>query len=191
MPDQSSASPVRPSVIRDLDGRFPPAAASPPRPSAAFWAPLAGVTLLDVATKYLAHVRLQPEYMPRDVLGDTLRWTLLYNPGAAFGLHLGPYSRWIFLAITIVMLGVVWQLYRNTPNDRWVRAVALGLVAGGAMGNFINRIWSERGVVDFIDVGIGASRWPAFNVADIGVTTGAVLLALVLYREDQREHRIP
>lgn len=190
MPDQLSNSPVRLSVIRDLDGRFPRAVASPPRPSAAFWVPLAGVTLLDVATKYLAHVRLRPEYVPRDVLGDTLRWTLLYNPGAAFGLHLGPYSRWIFLAITLVMLGVLWRLYRSTPRHQWVRAVALGLVAGGAAGNFINRIWSERGVVDFIDVGIGASRWPAFNVADIGVTTGAILLALVLHREDQREPRL-
>lgn len=185
MPDQSSELPVRPSVIRDLDGRFPQALGSPPRPTVAFWVPLAGVTLLDVATKYLAHIRLRPEYVPRDVLGDTLRWTLLYNPGAAFGLHLGPYSRWIFLAITVAMLGVVWRLYQITPKPQWVRAVALGLVAGGAMGNFINRIWSERGVVDFIDVGIGGTRWPAFNVADIGVTTGAMLLAFVLYREDQ------
>lgn len=184
MIDHMPDSPVRPSVIRDLEGRFPRAAAAPSRPAASFWTPLVGVAVLDVATKYLAHVRLRTAYVPREVLGDALRWTLLYNPGAAFGLHLGPYSRWIFLGITAVVLVILWQLYRATPPDRWVRALALGLVAGGAVGNLINRIWSARGVVDFIDIGIGGSRWPAFNVADMGVTAGALLLVIVLQREE-------
>lgn len=186
--DHVPHSPVRPSVVRDLEGRFPGAAPPRARPVAPFWVPLAGVAMLDVATKYIAHVRLRPEHTSREVLGDTLRWTLLYNPGAAFGLDLGPYSRWIFLGITILMLGILWRLYRATPPHRRLRALALGLVAGGALGNLINRIWSARGVVDFIDVGIGSWRWPAFNVADIGVTTGAILFALVLQREEAREH---
>ena len=186
MIDQMPDSPVRPSVIRDLEGRVPAATAAPSRTAASFWTPLVGVALLDVATKYVAQLQLRLAYVPQDVIGDTLRWTLLYNPGAAFGLHLGPYSRWIFLGITAVMLIVLWRLYQATPPDRWARALALGLVAGGAAGNLINRIWSARGVVDFIDIGIGASRWPAFNVADMGVTTGALLLAIVLQREEAR-----
>lgn len=186
MIDQMPDSPVRPSVIRDLDGRFPRVTATHSHTAASFWTPLVGVAVLDVATKYLAQLQLRTAYVPQDVLGDTLRLTLLYNPGAAFGLHLGPYSRWIFLGITAVMLVVLWRLYRATPPDRWVRALALGLVAGGAAGNLINRIWSARGVVDFIDVGVGASRWPAFNVADMGVTTGALLLAIVLQQEEGR-----
>lgn len=189
MLDHMPDSPIRSSVMRDLDGRYAPAEIPPLRPIASFWFPLVGVTVVDVATKYIAHVRLRPEHVPREVIGDTLRWTLLYNPGAAFGLSLGPYSRWLFLALTVIVLGILWRLYRTTPRDGWVRAVALGLVAGGATGNLINRIWSVRGVVDFIDVGIGSWRWPAFNVADIGVTTGAVLLALVLHRSGPRADR--
>ena len=57
---------------------------------------------------------------------------------------------------------------------------------GGALGNLINRIWSTAGVVDFLDVGVGASRWPTFNVADVGVCVGAFLLALVFWGEDRR-----
>ncbi|MDQ6829695.1 MAG: signal peptidase II [Gemmatimonadota bacterium] len=55
---------------------------------------------------------------------------------------------------------------------------------GGAVGNLINRILSARGVVDFLDLGSGTARWPTFNVADIGVSVGAVLLAWVLWREE-------
>jgi signal peptidase II len=59
------------------------------------------------------------------------------------------------------------------------------LVAGGAVGNLIDRIRSPAGVVDFIDIGIGFHRWPTFNVADMAVTTGAFLLAWVLWMEDR------
>ena len=151
-----------------------------------FWSALSGIALADVVTKYAAHTYLVPEHMPRDVVGDTLRLTLVYNPGAAFGLNVGEYSRWVFLVLTLGALVVLWRLYRETkPSDR-VRALALGLVCGGALGNLINRLWSVRGVVDFIDVGVGQHRWPAFNVADIGVSVGALLLAWVLWAEDRK-----
>lgn len=150
-----------------------------------FWLALIVVAVADVVTKYLAHTRLLPQYAPRELVGDSLRLTLVYNPGAAFGLYLGAFSRWIFLLLTIVALVVVARLYRSTlPHERW-RALALGLVSGGAVGNLINRVWSARGVVDFIDVGVGGWRWPTFNVADIGVSVGAFLLAWVFWREER------
>jgi len=62
---------------------------------------------------------------------------------------------------------------------------ALCSVTGGAFGNFIDRIISPRGVVDFLDVGVGAWRWPTFNLADIAVSTGAILLAIVLWNEEE------
>ena len=105
-------------------------------------------------------------------------------PGAAFGLSLGPHSRWLFTALALVVLVFLWRMYRATPPGDWVQALALGLVSGGAIGNAVNRIWSERGVVDFLDVGIGDARWPTFNVADIAITIGAFLLAWILWRED-------
>ena len=75
----------------------------------------------------------------------------------------------------------------SSPRGDRFRELALGLVTGGAVGNLIDRIRSHQGVVDFLDVGIGALRWPTFNVADIGVSCGAIALALSLWREDVRK----
>ena len=143
-----------------------------------------GVVLGDAFTKMLAYDRLMPLRVPRDVLGETLRLTLVFNPGAAFGLNFGPYSRWIFTALTLGALALLGQLYRATRAGDWLRTLALALVCGGAAGNLVDRLKSGRGVVDFIDVGIGSSRWPTFNVADMALSCGAVLLAIVLWRED-------
>ena len=149
-----------------------------------FFGVAASVVLADAFTKILAVDRLMPSRMPRDVLGETLRLTLVFNPGAAFGLHLGPYSRWIFTALSIGALLLLWELYRTTRHGDWVRTLAISLVCGGALGNLVDRLKSGRGVVDFIDVGVGSVRWPTFNVADMAVSCGAVLLAIVLWRED-------
>jgi signal peptidase II len=73
----------------------------------------------------------------------------------------------------------------TTPTDRF-RLLALGLVAGGAAGNMIDRIRSSQGVADFFDLGIATVRFPTFNVADIGVSAGAVLLAVSFWLADSR-----
>lgn len=149
-----------------------------------FWTAALLILVLDIVTKYVVHTRML-EHSVREVLGDWVRLTLLYNPGAAFGLSLGPSSRWLFTALTIGAVVILGNFYRATaPGDR-TRALAIGLVTGGALGNLVNRFWSSRGVVDWIDVGIGEHRWPSFNVADIGVSVGAVLVAFVLWREDR------
>jgi signal peptidase II len=109
----------------------------------------------------------------------------VYNPGAAFGLDLGPQSRWIFAVLTVVALVILARLYRATAAGHSARAVALALVCAGAVGNLIDRVRSFFGVVDFIDVGIGDARWPTFNVADMAVSVGAALLAWVLWQEDR------
>ncbi len=154
-------------------------------PAGRFW-PLVGAILgLDVVTKLWAERALAPVHVPHDVVGDVLRFTLLYNPGAAFGLYLGGYSRWIFMGLTLVALVIIGSMYRQTRRDDLPRTVALAMIFAGAIGNLIDRIRSERGVVDFIDIGIGDARWPTFNVADIGVSCGALLLAWVLWREDR------
>ena len=156
------------------------------RPSAALFFPLAiVVVILDQVTKAIASTALMPRGVPREVFGNGFRWTLVYNPGAAFGLHLGPYSRWIFLVLTLGALVILWRLYQQTPAGAWLRTIAISLVTGGAIGNLIDRIRSPLGVVDFIDVGIGTTRWPTFNVADMAVSTGAFLLAWVLWGEDR------
>jgi signal peptidase II len=91
----------------------------------------------------------------------------------------------VFLLLTIGALVILGQLYRQTrPGDR-PRTLSLALVCGGALGNLIDRIRWDRGVVDFIDVGIGTMRWPTFNIADMAVSTGAFMLAWVLWGEDR------
>lgn len=177
----------RKRISRGVTGREVPMAAeesagAQPK-SWVFWSAFLAIAVLDVITKYVAHTRL-PLYRPHEVLGDVFRITLAYNPGAAFGLSLGAYSRWLFTALAVVVLVFLARMYRATRPDDWVQALALGLVTGGAIGNVINRLWSRRGVVDFLDVGIGDVRWPTFNIADIGITTGAILLAWTLWHED-------
>jgi signal peptidase II len=150
-----------------------------------FWGTLITVVALDLTTKLIAAATLSPQHIPHEILGNHLRLTLVYNPGAAFGLNLGAYSRWIFMALTAGALVILGRLYQATRQTDYLRVLALGLVCGGAVGNLIDRIRSATGVVDFIDVGIGDLRWPTFNVADMAVSVGAFLLAWVLWGEER------
>ena len=149
-----------------------------------FWPVLLTVLMADCASKRAAEARLEPS-TPRPVAGDVVRFTLGYNRGAAFGIEVGDRGRWVLIALSSTALVILLGLYRRAhPHDtRLVTAVAL--VAGGALGNLLDRVWSPQGVVDFIDVGIGAARFWTFNVADMGISAGAILLAVALWRRSQ------
>jgi signal peptidase II len=150
-----------------------------------FWAAAVATVALDLVTKLIAEATLL-RTPGVSVFGDWFQLRLVYNQGAAFGLHVGPYSRWIFFTVALVAVFVLARMSRSGPAGDRFRQLALGLVAGGAAGNLLDRIRSSRGVVDFLDVGIGALRWPTFNVADIAVSCGAIALAISLWREDAR-----
>jgi signal peptidase II len=153
-----------------------------------FWGVAVAVVAIDVATKWLAVRYLSPPHIPHPVIGDVVRLTLAYNPGAAFSMHLGPYSRYIFGAFALVALVVLWNLYRRSHPSELLLSFALGLAWGGAAGNFIDRVRSHRGVIDFIDIGVESWRFWTFNVADSAVTVGAIILAWLLAREERRAH---
>lgn len=150
-----------------------------------FWGAATSAVVLDVITKVLAERYLYLHF-PRRVIGDVVRLTLAYNPGAAFSMSLGAASRFVFGAFALVALVILWRLYRTALPSERLKVFALGLAWGGAAGNLIDRFRSPKGVVDFIDIGVGSVRFWTFNVADSAVTVGAVILGLVLLREDRQ-----
>jgi signal peptidase II len=164
------------------------------RKAKAFWPLLFLLVFADCTTKRLAEQHLMPEHVPHPVVGDFVRLTLGYNPDAAMGISLGDHSRVGFTLIAIIVVGVLTSVYRTTPSQDGMQATALALVAGGAIGNVMDRFRAPggryRGVVDFIDIGVDGWRFWTFNLADVGVTCGAILLALLLLRRSD-EHARP
>jgi signal peptidase II len=154
-----------------------------------FWGAAIVVVALDAVTKYFAERMLFPPHVPHRIIGDAVRFTLAYNPGAAFSMSLGPYSRYIFGSFAVIALVALWQLNRKTASHEWTKSLALGLAWGGAAGNLIDRIRSPLGVVDFVDVGVGSIRFWTFNVADSAVSVGAVLLGWIILQEERQQHR--
>jgi signal peptidase II len=156
-----------------------------------FWPLAATLLVADCATKTLAVEDLSPANVPHAVVGDWLRLTLDYNTGAAMGLTLGADSRIGFAVLAICALALLINFYRATPPAETSRAFALALIVAGAAGNLLDRLRSPLGVVDFIDVGVGAHRFYTFNVADACITVGALVLAVVLWRTPPRFEREP
>lgn len=112
-----------------------------------------------------------------DVLGP-LQLTLSHNRGVAFGLAGGGGA--VLVLVAALALGVIGYIFARsaTRPGMWVAA---GLLAGGALGNLADRLRADQ-VTDYIDVG----AWPAFNLADIAITLG-ILLLVFLYLRDERE----
>lgn len=134
------------------------------------------VVVSDVLTKQVALAMLPPPGLTVHVLGEYVRFSLAFNRGAAFGMTVGPWSRVVFSVFALAMVAGLWMYAGRlfAPLTRLV--IAFGLVAGGAVGNLIDRVRWDRGVVDFIDIGVGLTRFWTFNLADSAITIGAVLL---------------
>ncbi len=152
-----------------------------------FWPLVIALLLTDCATKRAVEHRLAVGE-PQPVVGEVVRFTLSYNTNAAMGLQLGgPSRRLVLSALTIAALLVLGLLYHRTGPSERLRVIGVALIAGGALGNLVDRLRSTAGVVDFIDVGVANVRFWTFNVADMGITAGAVLLLLALGWKRQRE----
>jgi signal peptidase II len=147
-----------------------------------FWPLALALLVADCASKRAVESRLDVG-VPTPVVGETVRFTLSYNTNAAMGFQLGGQQRRLVLSgLTIAALIVLGLLYHRTrPADR-LRVIGVALVAGGALGNLMDRVRSAAGVADFIDVGAGSVRFWTFNVADMGITVGAILLMLAFGR---------
>ena len=145
-----------------------------------FWPLALALLFTDCATKRAVEHRLTVG-APEPVVGGVVRFTLSYNRDAAMGIQVGGQSRRLVLsAMTIAALLVLGVLYHRTRPSERLRVIGVALVVGGALGNLVDRIRSSAGVVDFIDVGIKNVRFWTFNIADMGITVGAVLLLLAV-----------
>jgi signal peptidase II len=136
---------------------------------------------LDQFTKYLveSNLALFEVYAPVPSLEPYFRIFHIYNTGATFGLFAGGGDIFRYLAI-VVSLGIIYYNHILPGNQRLLR-LALGLQMGGALGNMIDRFRIGH-VTDFIDIG----PWYIFNLADLSVVSGAVILGILVLRESRQ-----
>jgi signal peptidase II len=146
---------------------------------------VAVLVFLDIVTKQWALRALDHGYTVQ-ALDGWLPLTLAFNKGIAFGLGFPGMGRWLLVVASLFIIYVLLRLLREAEaGDVW-RVLAIGLVTAGAVGNLIDRVRWDRGVVDFIGpYNLGFMHWPIFNIADMAITTGAVLLGLSLLREER------
>ncbi|MDA8369945.1 MAG: signal peptidase II [Nocardiopsaceae bacterium] len=132
----------------------------------------------DYATKEIALDRFVPGESV-EVVGDLLKFTLVFNTGAAFSIGSGV--PWVFFLIASGVVGYILFMARKLYSVGW--AVALGLILGGATGNLIDRVMRppaplHGAVVDWIQI----PNWPVFNLADSGIVVGGALAIVLAFK---------
>jgi len=146
------------------------------------------VLLLDQLVKIIIKINL-PLYDSRQVFGDFFLLTHVRNTGAAFSISLGDpsFNRIFFIVMTIFAIGfVLYLIYKSTTK---LQRIALSMILGGALGNFVDRVLFGY-VTDFFDMDfpdIIMQRWPVFNIADssIVVAMGLMILDMLINRHPE------
>ena len=139
--------------------------------------------VVDQVTKYAASIYL--DYGERRAVTEFFNWTLLHNTGAAFSFlaDAGGWQRAFLIGVAVVIsASLLGWLWRGVTSQG--QTIALSAILGGALGNLTDRLLRGH-VVDFLDFHYAQYHWPAFNLADVWITTGAALLmwAHAQYRE--------
>lgn len=148
------------------------------------------IVALDQITKFWALAALSDQpYI--EVIGSAVRLTLVYNYGGALGTNFGPTG--FYLAMSMAVLGILFYFlwsYRKHPS----LSVPLALIAGGAIGNIIDRIRLGKVVdwidVDFVDIslfGYQLERWWTFNVADAAISVSLILMLWSSFRHQDKD----
>ena len=143
--------------------------------------------VLDQATKQITRMTMTIGQSV-EVIGNFVRLTFVENRGMAFGIQIGNGAVFTLLSI-VASIGIGIYLYFQRHEGRGV-TVSLSLILGGAIGNLIDRILFGR-VVDFVDIGIGTTRWPVFNVADSAVVIGMAVLIVTTYLSERSASSSP
>ena len=146
------------------------------------------VVLIDQITKIWVDKTMNL-YESTPIVPGLLDLHYIRNTGAAFGFLSGSHAGFripFFILVSSVAIGIILFLFYKLEESEVMMPLALSLVLGGAIGNLIDRIRLGE-VIDFILFHYKAFRWPAFNVADIGITVGVALLVLKIFLLDKRE----
>ena len=146
------------------------------------------VVIIDQFTKLwiMANFALHEQ---QNVIPDLFDLVYVTNTGAAFGFLAGSKSglrQLFFLGVGIIALVVIVFAYGHLKKQGKIFVYSLGLIAGGAIGNLIDRV-RFGSVVDFLDFYLGSHHWPAFNVADSAITVGVGLFMLGTLLQHRRE----
>lgn len=142
------------------------------------WLTMAGILIIDRLIKIAVMAYLIPNET-KAMIPQVFHLTLVFNPGAAFGLMAG--WTWIFvITAVLVLLGIIYAQFRLKIENRFIR-LAMGMIGGGALGNLLDRILTGK-VIDYLDFRL----WPfVFNFADSMIVIGTVLLLVCFYRQEQ------
>lgn len=141
------------------------------------------VIAIDQWTKLWAVSNIPP-FISYNVIPGFFDLVNVRNRGAAFGfLNRSDieWQFWLFFAAAITAVGAIILMTRSAKSNKYL-FTGFGLIMGGAIGNLIDRI-RIRAVIDFLDFYIGSYHWPAFNVADMGICLGAMLVCVAVYKQ--------
>ncbi|MFR6473396.1 signal peptidase II [Turicibacter sanguinis] len=131
--------------------------------------------VLDQVTKYLVASQMTiGQSIP--IIDNFLYITSHRNAGAAWGIFQGKMMFFYLITLAVIAIVIVWMTRLDIKKDKWLM-IALALILGGAVGNFIDRVLYQH-VVDFIDTYILGYDFPIFNIADSALCIGVVLMAI-------------
>ncbi|MCX5828691.1 MAG: signal peptidase II [Deltaproteobacteria bacterium] len=140
--------------------------------------------VLDQVTKYFIHAGMAlHDSIP--VIPGFFSITYIRNPGAAFGFLAGasPTFRYVFfIGVTIAAIGLIIHYLRTYAAGDQLLTISMGMILSGAIGNLIDRVRFGE-VIDFLDVYLGTTHWPAFNIADSAISVGAFILFIHLIQQ--------
>ncbi|HLR07865.1 MAG TPA: signal peptidase II [Bacillota bacterium] len=141
---------------------------------------------LDQLTKWIVASQMElNEQIP--VIENFFYITSHRNTGAAWGILEGR-MLFFYIITVVVIVGIIFYMQTYGKDNKWL-ALSLGLILGGAIGNFIDRIFRQE-VVDFLDFIIFSYDYPIFNVADSALVTGVMIMIIITLREEKKGKRV-
>ncbi|RJE49052.1 signal peptidase II [Dehalobacter sp. MCB1] len=139
------------------------------------WVTLIIILVLDRLSKWVVQSNMTLGES-QAVIPGFFHLTYILNPGAAFGMLQG--QKWVLITVSVIVLAVLFYFQRKVPQGQRLMRVSMGLIGGGALGNFWDRLLTGK-IIDFLDFRV----WPyIFNIADSMIVIGGILLIILLMR---------